>query len=150
MELMQTAFRDGNLAEEANWQTVVMVPKGKGEFRVIGLVEVIWKLLTLILHRRLTTIKIHDILHGFREGRGTGTSTLEAKLLQQLAAMREEVLYVIFLGLTKAYNALDRSRTLEILKGYGVGDRVRMLLVTYWERTTMVARAGHYYGTGID
>ena len=91
---------------------MVLIPKGKGEFRGIGLVEVIWKLLTLILHRRLTAIKLHGILHGFREGRGTGTATLEAKLLQQLAAMREEVMYVIFLDLTKAYDALDRSRTL--------------------------------------
>ena len=33
VELTQTAFRDGNLAEEATWQTVVMIPKGKGEFR---------------------------------------------------------------------------------------------------------------------
>ena len=77
-------------------------------------------------------IKLHDVLHGFREGRGTGTATLEAKLLQQLAVMREEALYVIFFDLTKAYDALDRSRTLEILKGYGVRDRVRRLLATYW------------------
>ena len=77
---------------------MVLIPKGKEEFRVIGLVEVICTLLTLILHRRLKTIKLHGVLHGFREGRGTGTATLEAKLLQQLAAMREEVLYVIFLN----------------------------------------------------
>ena len=31
--------------------------------------------------------------------------------------MREEVLYVIFLDLTKAYDALDRYRCLEILEG---------------------------------
>ena len=79
-----------------------MIPKGEGEFREIGLVEVIWKLQTLILHRRLLAIKLHDILHGFREGRGTGTATLEAKLLQQLAAMREEVLYVISLCLLRS------------------------------------------------
>ena len=109
---MQTAFREGNLAEEAKWQTMVMIPKGKGEFRGIGLVEVVWKLLTLILHSRLAAIKLHDVLHGLREGRGTGTATLKAKLLQQLADMREEILYVIFLDLTKAYDALDRSRTL--------------------------------------
>ena len=68
---------------------------------------------------------------------------------QQLAAMREEVLYVIFLDLTKAYDALDRSRSLEILKGYGVGDRVRRLLREYWDKTTMVARAGGYYRKGF-
>ena len=121
VEMTQTAFRDGKLAEEAAWQTVVIIPKREGEFRGIGLVEVTWKLITVILHRWLTTgIQLHDVLHGFREGRGTGTANLEAKLLQQLAAMREEVLYVIFLDLTKAYYALDRSRSLEILKGYGV------------------------------
>ena len=73
----------------------------------------------------------------------------EAKLLHQLAAMREEVLYAIFLDLTKAYDALDRSRSLDILKGYGVGEQVRRLLTVYWERTTMVARAGSYYGKGF-
>ena len=56
---------------------------------------------------------------------------------------------MIFLDLTKAYDALDRSRTLEILKGYGVGERVRRLLTVYWERTTMVAQAGSYYGKGF-
>ena len=58
--------------------------------------------------------------------------------------MREEVLYVIFLDLTKAYDALDRSRSLEILKGYRVEERVRRLLTVYWDRTTMVARVGNY------
>ena len=35
--------------------------------------------------------------------------------------MREEVLYMIFLDLHKAYDALDMSRCLKILEGYGVG-----------------------------
>ena len=72
--------------------------------------EVTWKVVAVILHRRLTTgIMFHDALHRFREGCGTGMYT---------------VLYVIFLDLTKAYDALDRSRRLEILKGYRVGDRM--------------------------
>ena len=72
-----------------------------------------WKVVAPILHRRLTaSITYHDFLQGFRAGRGTGTATLKAKLLQKLAAMREEVLYVIFLDLHKAYDALDRSRCL--------------------------------------
>ena len=70
-------------------------------------------------------ITSHDFLHGFRAGCGTGTATLEAKLLQKLAAMREEVLYVIFLDLHKAYDALNRSRCLEILEEYGVGPQAR-------------------------
>ena len=92
--------------------------------------EVMWKVMAVILNRRLTfSITFHDILHGFREGCGTGTATLEAKLIQQLAAMREEVLYVIFMDLTKAYDALDRSRCLGILEGYGAVYQVVVTLV---------------------
>ena len=108
------------------------------------------KFVAAILHRWLTTtINYHDALHGFRAGRGTGTATLEANLLQQLASMREEALYVIFLDLTKAYDALDSSRRLEILEGYRVGPRARQLLQAYWGKSTMVARAGGYYRTGF-
>ena len=61
----------------------------------------------------------------------------------------EEVLYVIFLDLTIAHDALDRSRCLEILGGYGVGPNARRLLINYWRRLTMLARAGGYYGTAF-
>ena len=95
----------------------------------------------MILNCRLISfITFHDVLHGFREGRGTGTATLEAKLLQQLTAMRKEVLYVIFLDLTKEYDALDRSRCLGILEGYGVGPGARRLLQNYWRRLTTSRR----------
>ena len=108
-----------------------MIPKGRKEYRYIGLVEVMWKVVAEILHRRfVTSIAYHNFLHGFWAGRGTGTSTLKAKLLQQLAAMREELLYVIFLDLNKLYDALDRSRSLEILEWYRVGPRARRLLRT--------------------
>ena len=63
--------------------------------------------------------------------------------------MREEVLYMIFLDLTKAYDALDRSRCLGILEGYGVGPGASRLLRNYWRRLTMAARAGGYYGAAF-
>ena len=121
VDLIHKVFQDGRLAEEAMRQEVVLIPKGKKGYQDIGLVEVMWKVVGAILSFRLTaSITFHEFLHGFRAGRGTGTATLEAKLLCQLAALREEVLYVIFLDLHKAYDALDRSRCLEILEGYGM------------------------------
>ena len=33
VELIQTAFCDGDLAEEATWQAVVLILKGKGDYR---------------------------------------------------------------------------------------------------------------------
>ena len=49
-------------------------------------------------------------LHGFHTVRGTGTASLEGKVLQHPMDRREEVLYEIFLDLHKAYGALDCSR----------------------------------------
>ena len=132
VDLVQTAFWEGDLLEGSTRKAVVLIPKGKGDYRGIGLVEVIWKVVAVILNRRFTSsITFHDVLHGFRAGRSTGTATLEAKLISQLAAMREEVLYVLFLDRTKSYDALDRSRCLEILEGYGFGPSARRLLTTY-------------------
>ena len=69
----------------------------------------------------MASITFHDFLHRFWAGRGTGTAILEAKLLWQLAPLREEVLYMILLDLNKAYGALGRSRCLEILEGCSAG-----------------------------
>ena len=86
---------------------MVLIPKGKKDYRGISLVEVMWKVVAAILNRQLTAyITYHDFLHGFRAGRGTSTATLEAKMMQHLSALRKEVLYVIYLDLSKASYAL--------------------------------------------
>ena len=54
MELIQTALREGELAEEAAWQAVVLIPKGGGDYRRIGFVEVIWKVVAVILNHNFT------------------------------------------------------------------------------------------------
>ena len=86
----------------------------------------------------------------FRAVCGTGTATLLAKLLQKPEALREEVLYLIFLDLQNVYDALDMSRCLKISEGYGMGPQARRLIQTYWRRLTMVERAGGYYGTAFQ
>ena len=102
--------------------------------------ELMWKAVAVILNHRFTaSITYHDSLHGFRAGRGMGTATLEVKLPQQVSALREAVLHAIFLDLHKSYDALDRSRCLEILEGCGVGTGALHLVPRYWERLNMVA-----------
>ena len=127
---------------------MVLSSKEERDYRVIGLVEVMWKVVAEILNHRLTsTITFHNFFHGFRVGRGTGTATLEAKLLQHLAALKEEVLYVIFLDLHKFNDALDRSRCLEIFESYGVVTQSRRILQINWRQLVMVSWAGGYYWT---
>ena len=66
------------------------------------------------------SVKFNFELHGFLVERGTGTAFLEYKLLQQLAAMREDILYELLLDLRKAYDTLDRELCLDILVEYGI------------------------------
>ena len=74
------------------------------------MVEVLWKSISGIINLRLSSsVHIYDVLHGFHAGRGTGTATLEAKLLQNIISMRETVIHSIFPDLHKAYNALYRD-----------------------------------------
>ena len=93
--------------------TVVLIQKLNGNYLGIGLVEFLWNKVMVILNLRLTVvIRLHNTLHGFHTEIGIGTAYIEANLLQHPMAMREEVLYDIFLGLHKSYGALDCSRCL--------------------------------------
>ena len=88
--IVQAAFHDGTLAEESMWQTVVLINKRAiGDFREIGMVEVISKTVTSLLNQQLkTSIMFHGVLLRFRAERGTRTTSPEAQLLQHLTSMR--------------------------------------------------------------
>ena len=108
---------------------MVLIPKGGGDYRSIGLMEVIWKAVAVIINRCFTAaITYHNFLHGFRAGHRTGTITLDLNLLQYLAALREAFLHEIFLDLHKNFNSLDRSSCMGILECYGVGSMDLCLL----------------------
>ena len=63
--LMQADFREGQMAQESTWQAVVLLPKGGGDYYGIGLVEVVWKAVTVVINFCLTTyITFHGVLHG--------------------------------------------------------------------------------------
>ena len=112
---------------------MVFIPKGGNDYCGTGLVDVLWKVVIVIINCRLsTTIYFHEVLHEFWEVRGMGTTSIEAKLLQQLTDMREGVLYAIFLDLKKVYESLGRDIYLEILEIYGLVPRDLCLVCTYW------------------
>ena len=89
---------------------MVVIPKGVvTNLWGVGLVEALWKAISRIINCwLLSSIQLHYVLHGFCVGKGTGTSTLKAKLLQHLISMRYTVLHSIYLDLRKSCDALDR------------------------------------------
>ena len=61
---------------------MILIPKGEKDYRGIGLVKMTCKVVAAILNPRLSTsITFHDFLHGFLAGSGTGSATLEVKIL---------------------------------------------------------------------
>ena len=142
VDLVHTVFKDSTLPIDCTWNMVVLLMKGNGNYRGVGIVEVFWKTISGLINRRIgDAVRYQDTLHEFRAGRGTGTSSIEDKLLQQIIVMREEVLYDIFIYLNKSHSALDWEQCME-----RVGPRTDRFFNKYWEGLTIVARAGRYYG----
>ena len=50
VSITHIAFREGYIPEAMVWTTVVLIQKGGGGYRGIGLFEVIWKVCTLIVN----------------------------------------------------------------------------------------------------
>jgi retron-type reverse transcriptase len=90
-----------------------------------------------------------DTLHGFRPGRGTGTAILEARLHLDKSIQQGKTLSQVFLDLSKAYDTLDRDRTIELLQAYGVGPRSIRILRNFWNNLQLVPRQGGFYGKPI-
>ena len=55
----------------------------------------------------------------------------------------------MFLDLKKAYDTLDRSRTLEILKAYGVGPNICHIVEQTWDMDQMIPKQAACYGKGF-
>ena len=148
LELVRLAFTGEPLPRTFGIGILILIPKGEpDQFRGIALLEVIYKLVSTIINTRLMDeIKFHDAVHGFCRGRGTGTAIIEAKLRMQLAQRTTKPRYFVFLDLKKAYDTLDRRRTLEILQGYGVGHNIRSFIERIWEMDTMVPKQAGFYG----
>ena len=69
---MRSEHLKGWLREDT-WTTMVITPKGVGDYRMIGLVEVIWKVCVSIMNNRLrVAIALHKSLHVFVQGVGGG------------------------------------------------------------------------------
>ena len=147
VRLIQLAFVEGRLPEELTWETMILPPKGKWEYRGIGLVEVAQKLFTLVMNLWMKKGVDHrDSLNGFREGSGMGMATLEANLDHQLAGIFHETLFQVFIDVQKAYDLLDRGICLDILRWYGLGTNMARLLAHYWEKQRIVPMEGKFLG----
>ena len=95
LRLIQLIFRDGKVPKYIVWATMVLLPKGKGGNRGIVIVEVLWKVCSVVVNFQLKRISVfHNALHGFIEGIGAGTAIMDANLSQQLVGIAHDPLMI--------------------------------------------------------
>ena len=74
VQLVQGIWESGEIPRQMRWLIVVLIPKGGGDYRGIGLMEPMWKTIEIIMVTRMRAIEFHDCLHGSVPKRGTGTA----------------------------------------------------------------------------
>jgi hypothetical protein len=132
LELIQVIWDWGEIPKQMSWMVIVLLPKGGGNFRGIGLLDLCWKVVEKLMVRRMAIIEFHPSLHGGLPKRGMGMATIEAKMAQQLAWMDQKPLYQVFVDLRKACDHLDHERCIKIMTGYGVGPKLLRLQIQFW------------------
>ena len=100
----------------------------------------------LIDTRIKVSLYMHDILHRFRARRGMGTSIMDFKFAQELSSIYQSPLFLVFLGLSKAYGTVDRDLILITMEGYGAGPRLCGLLETFWDLHQVTPILNGFYG----
>ena len=111
VRLTQVKFRYGTLPVVIVWAKMFLIPKGKGEYRGIGLVEVLWKVFSVMVNFQLKrSVVLHGTLHGCITVRGMGTAKLEKNLAQKLEGIARKPIFQVFLDVQKAYDLLDWER----------------------------------------
>ena len=146
VQLVQTVWEEGKMPVQLGWVVTVLIPKGGRVYCGIRLLEPIWKVIERVMDKRLEAIALHDSLLGCRNGRGTGTAVIEAKLTQQIAHIEQAPFYGVFIDLKKVFDAMDQVHCLLILEGHGVGPNMRRLIRHFWDEATNVCRASGNYG----
>ena len=52
---------------------------------------------------------MHEVLHGFRDIKGTVAAIMELKLAQELANIDQSPLFLVFMELRKVYDTVDQE-----------------------------------------
>jgi Reverse transcriptase (RNA-dependent DNA polymerase) len=149
--IITLAFTTGNIPSSFYNAILVLVPTpGNKGFRGIALLVTIYKIMSMIIHRRLTsTINLHESIHGFCTQRGTGTAITNIKLLMQSIQRDINPMYMIFLDMKKAYDSVDRERILQLLQQYGVGPNICNIIEQIWRNDKLIPKQNKFFGTPI-
>ena len=143
MELLQEVWKTRQVPQEWKNATLITIHKKKDRrvcdnYRGVSLLSVPGKVLTLILLERLQVIIESQLMEaqcGFGKGRGTIDQIwVVGQVVERAAEYRTPVL-MCFVDLTKAYDSVDRSALVAVLRSYGVPHQLVDIIQGFYSET---------------
>ena len=131
-------WREGEVPQQ--WKDAIMIVLHKkkdqtecGNYRGISLVAHAGKILLKIIARRLSDYCEHvgilpEEQSGFRPNRSTTDMMFVIRRLLELARKKQIPLYVCFIGLTKAYDSVDRTPLWAVLARFCVPQNMASVI----------------------
>jgi Reverse transcriptase (RNA-dependent DNA polymerase) len=71
---------------------------------------------------------------------------MHVKRLMQQVQRDSDPMYMIFLDLKKAYNAINHSRFIRFLQQYGVGPNMLQIMKNIWDHDTIIPKPNQFFG----
>ena len=86
----------------------------------------------------------------FRIGRGTRDQIANIRWIIEKAREFQKNIYFCFIEYAKAFDCVDHSKLLKILKEVGISDHLTCLLINLYARQEATVRTGHGTGSKLE
>jgi len=135
-KLSNTIYNTGEYPQDFTEVTVITLKKKTkatkcSDYRTVSLIAHTAKIIAKILRRRIEK-KIEDVLgkdqFGFRRGKGTRDAIGMMRIIAERTLEIDEELCVCFIDWQKAFDRVNWTKLMQILKRIGIGWRERRLI----------------------
>ena len=75
-----------------------------------------------------------------------GTATMEPNLVQELASVYNDPIFLVLLEPWKDYDNLDCGCILQTSEGYGAGTKIRGIMEELWSHKEVITQQNVYHG----
>lgn len=147
VRLFNTIYETGRIPSDWMSSTFVTLPKKNkakecSEYRIIALMCHTLKIFLKIIHNRIfrkLEEGMSDTQMGFRKGMGTREALYGISILRQRCLDMNQDLYVCFVDFQKAFDRVQHSKMIEILKQKNIDSRdIRIISNLYWNQTARI------------
>ena len=150
LRVMQDVWEQGAVVED--WKDAVIVPIPKkvnlkecDNWRGISLLDVVGKLFARIIQERLQVVAeeiLPDSQCGFRKGRGCTDMIFAGRQLVEKCREHDDVLFVLFVDLRKAYDSVPRPALWRVLEKCGVPPTMLSIIQSFHDGMQAEVRVG--------